>query len=181
MIYLTSDFHFGHNKEFIYKARGYDTIEQMNRQLFYNFNKIVTNADDVYILGDLIMGDSADSICYIKSLHGSLHIICGNHDTNNRQDLYRLCSNVCEICTSKYLKISKQHFYLSHFPTLTANHDNKPLKQSIINLCGHAHTKDPFLDWDKGLIYHVEVDAHNNKPISIEKIIKDINQRSILK
>ena len=64
---------------------------------------------------------------------------------------------------------------MSHYPTITSNHDyNKPLNKRLINLCGHTHTKDKFADWDKGIIYHVELDAHNNTPVNIEEIIKDI-------
>ena len=29
MIWLTSDWHFNHNREFIYKARGFDSVEAM--------------------------------------------------------------------------------------------------------------------------------------------------------
>ena len=76
------------------------------------------------------------------------------------------------------IKDGKQSIYLSHFPTITSNYDiDKPLKARILNLCGHSHTKDPFADWDKGLIYHVELDAHNNKPVALEDIMKDIRKR----
>lgn len=46
----------------------------------------------------------------------------------------------------------------------------------MINLCGHAHTTNPFADMDKGLIYHVELDAHGCYPISIDDIIEDIKE-----
>ena len=68
-------------------------------------------------------------------------------------------------------------FYLSHYPTLTANgDDHKPLERRVINLCGHVHTPNKFLDMDKGLIYHVELDAHDNKPILLDDIIEDIKE-----
>ena len=47
----------------------------------------------------------------------------------------------------------------------------------MISLCGHSHSQDAFADWDKGLIYHVELDAHNNFPVSIDSIIKDIKNK----
>lgn len=74
------------------------------------------------------------------------------------------------------LKYKKYHFYMSHFPTLTGNLDdlNKPLKNKIINLCRHTHTTNPFVDMDKGIIYHCEVDAHNSYPVLLDNIINDI-------
>ena len=37
-IFLTSDMHFGHNREFIWKARGYSSIEEMNDTIINNWN-----------------------------------------------------------------------------------------------------------------------------------------------
>ena len=47
----------------------------------------------------------------------------------------------------------------------------------MINLCGHAHTLDRFTDFDKGLIYHCEVDAHDNKPVLLDDIIQEIKTK----
>ena len=74
---------------------------------------------------------------------------------------------------SRYLR-----FYLSHYPTLTSNLDsNEPLKARVINLCGHSHTQDRWADWDKGLIYHVEMDAHNCYPVLLDDIIEEIKNK----
>ena len=55
-IFLTSDLHFGHNKEFIYKVRGFNSIEEMNEAIIERWNSVVNNDDDVYVLGDLMLG-----------------------------------------------------------------------------------------------------------------------------
>ena len=52
-----------------------------------------------------------------------------------------------------------------------------PLNRKIISLCGHIHSKDKWCDFDKGLVYHVELDAHNCFPISIDAIMADIQQK----
>ena len=71
------------------------------------------------------------------------------------------------------IKYKNYNIFLSHYPTLTANHDNgKSLKHKTINICGHSHTKDPFADWDKGCIFHAELDTNNNKPWLLDDIIK---------
>ena len=72
-----------------------------------------------------------------------IHIITGNHCTNPRIEMYGTCANVVEVIKhATVLKYHKQHFYLSHYPTLTANKDeDRPLKEKAINICGHSHTK----------------------------------------
>ena len=45
MIYITSDLHLNHQREFIYAARGYSSIEEMNKDLITKFNNTVTDDD----------------------------------------------------------------------------------------------------------------------------------------
>lgn len=174
-IYLSSDCHFCHNKEFLYQPRGFTNVYDMNHMIIHNWNNIINNDDDVYLLGDVMLNNDEEGIKCLKSLKGNIHIIRGNHDSDNRIKLYKLCYNVVEVCEGKFLKYKNYHFYLSHYPVLTVNVDNdKPLKARMISLCGHTHTTNRFLDMDKGLIYHTELDAHNLLPIKIDNIIDDI-------
>jgi calcineurin-like phosphoesterase family protein len=177
-IWATSDWHFGHDKSFLYSPRGFDNVYDMNEAIIKNYNSVVQPDDDVYVLGDLMLNDNEAGMRCIKSLKGNIHVIRGNHDTDARMELYDTCYNIVEICEGEFLRYGKYHFYLSHYPTLTSNIDNdKPLKARMISLCGHSHTQDPFADFSKGLIYHCEVDAHNLYPVAIEDIIKDLKER----
>lgn len=180
MIYLTSDLHFNHDREFIYKPRGFSSVEEMNNTIIANFNEVVTSDDDVYVLGDLMLGgpDKLDEgLNLISKLNGKLHLIRGNHCTDKRWEAYKGLHNVVEVDNAIYLKYNGFHFYMSHFPTITSNNDyDKPLKARTLNLCGHTHTQDPWLDKDKGYIYHCELDAHNNMPISIDYIIEEFKK-----
>lgn len=179
MIYFTSDLHLNHNKEFIYIPRGFDNVWDMNRAIVENWNAIVKPDDDVFVLGDLMLGGdmlTQDSLNLIKSLKGKIHIVLGNHDTDNRIELYKSLYNVVSICYALRLKYDGYTFFLCHFPVLCSNIDDKGLKHRTICLCGHTHTKNRFVDMDKGYIYHVEVDAHDMKPVSIEEVIKDISK-----
>lgn len=182
MIYFTSDWHFCHDKSFLWEPRGFKNQWEMNKAIITRHNNIVTNDDDVYCLGDCILTDNKEGLKCIKQLNGKIHIIRGNHCTDTRLQLYATCHNVVEICDAKYLKVGEQNFFLSHYPCLCGNWDtDKPLKVKTISVCGHTHTKDPFADWDKGLIYHVECDSHNCSPVSIDKIISDIKKRMNIK
>lgn len=178
-IFFTSDSHFGHNREFLYKPRGFNNINEHNEAIIQNWNSIVQPNDIVYHLGDIMLNDDEQGLECLQRLNGYIWIIRGNHDSDNRLSKYISCLNVISVeGWATMIKDGKQSIYLSHFPTITSNYDiDKPLKARILNLCGHSHTKDPFADWNKGLIYHVELDAHNNRPVALDDIMKDIRKR----
>ena len=41
MDYFTSDLHIGHDKDFIWKARGFNSIEEHDTQILKNWNSII--------------------------------------------------------------------------------------------------------------------------------------------
>ena len=176
-IYVTSDWHFCHSQPFLYEPRGFKNQYEMNAAIIERHNAIVQADDEVYVLGDCILNDNEEGIKCIKQLKGRIHIIRGNHDSDTRIALYKECYNIVEVCDAKFLKVDKQSFFLSHYPCLTSNFDEeKPLNRRIISLAGHYHTKDKWIDFNKGLIYHVEMDAHDCKPVNIRNIITEIKE-----
>ena len=176
MIWLTSDWHFNHNREFIYKARGFDSVEAMNEHIIACHNIVVQPEDDVYVLGDLMLGDSEKGIECINQLKGRLHIVLGNHDTDRRIALYKQLLNVVEIENVITLKYKKYHFYMSHYPTLTGNLEKESLKQMTLNLYGHTHQKTNFY-MDMPFMFHVGVDSSKCFPNSLDDIIMMMNDK----
>ena len=177
-IWITSDWHFCHSRSFLYEPRGFSNEYEMNDAIIKRYNEVVQPDDDIYCLGDCMLNDNEMGLYCIKQLKGNIHIIRGNHDSDTRIKLYSSCWNVVEICEGKYLNYNNYHFYLSHYPCLCSNWDyDKPLKSRTISLCGHTHTKDPFADWDKGLIYHCEVDTSACYPWHIDQIIDKIRRK----
>ena len=83
MIYFSSDYHFNHNREFIYQARGFPNIEEMNEAIVQRHNEIVKPEDIIYVLGDLCLGGGSEEALQknkelIERLNGTLYIIRGN-------------------------------------------------------------------------------------------------------
>ena len=176
-IYFTSDLHFGHDREFIYTPRGFKTVWEMNDTILKNWNEIVNPEDDVYCLGDLMLGNNDVGMSYIKDLKGKIHVVRGNHDTDVRMDLYNKCYNIIEVTEGQFLKWNGFNFYLNHYPTFTSNLEKSDrLKEHIINLYGHTHQKENFYN-DIPFMYHVGLDSHDCKPVLIENIITDINNK----
>ena len=114
-IWLTSDLHFNHDKEFIYKPRGFNTIQEMNESIVDRFNSKVSNDDIVYILGDIMLGgNDLSGLNYLERLNGNIHIIIGNHDTQSRINQYTNLANVKSVQYATLIKYGKHSFYLSH-------------------------------------------------------------------
>lgn len=147
----------------------------MNEAYVDRWNSLVTNDDDGYILGDLMLG-SPENIEFIRQLNGKLHIVYGNHDTPFRRDLYNKLPNLVEANWAIVLDYKKYHFYMSHFPTLTGNLEKESLKQMTLNLYGHTHQNSNFYE-DRPYMYHVGVDSHDGYPVSLDKIIKEMNDK----
>ena len=175
-IWLTSDWHFGHDREFIWKARGFDSVRQMNECIIYRHNKLVAPDDDVYVLGDLMLGDSAAGIECVRRLNGKLHIVRGNHDTDTRWELYSSLPNVVEKQNAIYLKYKKYHFYMSHYVSMTGNLEKESLKQMTLCLYGHTHQSSNFY-MDMPYLYHCGCDSHNCKPVLLDDIIEEMRQK----
>lgn len=175
-IFLTSDTHFGHDKEFVYEARGFKSIGEHDEILVENFNKMVKRGDEVYHLGDVCLGDDKKSIEYLKRLHGNIHIILGNHDSDRRMELYKKCPNVVDVVFADRIRVGKQVIFLSHALSETYI-IGKKLERTMINFFGHTHQEDsPFVD---GIpyAYNVGVDCHDNKPVALEQAILDIRKQ----
>ena len=56
-IWIISDTHFNHNKEFLYSPRGFNSVEEMNHAIVTLWNECVNDDDIVYHLGDVCLGD----------------------------------------------------------------------------------------------------------------------------
>jgi len=175
-IWVTSDWHFNHDREFIWKPRGFESIQDMNIALVERHNTLVSPDDEVYVLGDLMLGGAESmrsGLEWIRQMHGHLHIVLGNHDTEKRIQAYLNLDNVEDVSNVDTLKYKKHHFYMSHYPTLTGNLEKESLKQMTLNLFGHTHQKTNFY-MDMPYMYHVGVDSHDCKPVLLDDIIEEM-------
>ena len=176
MIWLSSDLHLNHDREFIWKARGFDSVQEMNKSIISKWNSLISDGDEVYILGDVMLGNTEDGMHLLSQLNGQLHLIRGNHDTDNRISWFYNSGSFTEICDAKYLRYSKYHFYLTHYPCLTGNLEKEKLSQMTLNLHGHTHSQNKFF-YDLPYCYNVGIDSHGCIPISIDQIIYDMENK----
>lgn len=172
MIYFTADTHFSHKNVLKYEDRPFTTIEEMDSKLIENWNRRVQDSDDIYILGDLLFGNGSDAETTIKRLNGRKHLIRGNHDSFLKGSFDK--SLFVWIKDYYVLRHEKQKFVMFHYPI--AVWDCK--HHGAIHLYGHVHSnKDnhhPLLVDLEGA-YNVGVDVNNYEPISIDEVLKKIN------
>ena len=175
-IYLTSDLHFGHEREFLYGPRNFASIQEHDEAVIERWNSLIQEDDDVYVLGDLMLNDNEHGLECLRRLNGRLHLVRGNHDTDARWSMYISLPNVVEMNNVIIMKYRKYHFYLSHYPTLTANLEKESLHQCTINLFGHTHQKMNFFQ-DMPFMYHVGLDSHDCHPVLLDDAIEEMKAK----
>lgn len=145
MNYYISDTHFGCQNSF--KDR---TLEH-DQKIINNWNNIVTNADTVYILGDIgKIGGNKDNeyLCRCVSvLKGRKVCVLGNHDKELKDA--RLRQLFVEVCDRKEIIDNyngmSQKLVLLHSPEIFWNGQHK----GSILLYGHLHMSDEWKVYKK--------------------------------
>ena len=172
-IFITSDLHFNHDRDFIWKPRGFKDVQEMNEIEIYRYNSVVKPEDTCIIAGDIALGgDPLAAARLIQRLNGKKILIIGNHDTEAKLKIYRTNHLFEDIQYAMPLKAAHNKWYVTHFPTITANGED----YRLINLFGHTHQFTNDYE-NKSYMYHIGVDSHNCYPVNIEDIAKEIAKR----
>lgn len=176
-IFFTSDLHFNHDREFVWGDRGFKIVEEMNEAIVLNWNSVIDEDDTVYVLGDLMLGGddgTKNGVGLLKCLNGHKRVVLGNHDSDRRINEYMKIDGIESISWAEMIKYNGRRFFVTHFPCETSNMESDP-KACIINIHGHTHSKEKF-EHGKPYQYNCALDAHGNKPVSIDEIIEDFHK-----
>lgn len=163
MKYFTSDQHFGHANIIKYCDRPYATYKIMDKALIDNWNSVIKDEDEVFVIGDFSLTRNHEMIrSLLEKLNGTKHLILGNHD-ELKPFSYVNCG-FASVHTS--LKI-EDTIYLIHDPASAA-----VLKKDDILLCGHVHTLFTEIESENGVrVINVGVDVRDYKPVSLEELL----------
>lgn len=162
--FFTSDLHFGHDKDFIWKYRGYSSVQEMNEKQVEEWNKTVGKNDMVYVLGDVYLGES--NIEFVSRLNGHLVIVAGNHDTGDRLLALEKLPNVSAIDHVVRPRFNGRDYWLCHYPTVMDM--PRTATPRMICLFGHTHQTEPEFE-DFPFMVNVGVDCWK-RPVSLEEI-----------
>ena len=145
MIYYIADLHFDHEAIIAYDNRPFRSVEDMNREMTERWNRVVTDDDLVYILGDFSAGEEAAWLEHLRTLNGGKYLLIGNHDEGKLTPAVRKelegADHYLEITDNvlpggaEQAKEKGQHLVLSHYPIFCfRNH-----YFDWIHLYGHIH------------------------------------------
>jgi len=150
--FFTADQHFGHSNILKYCNRPFKDVEEMNATLIQNWNSVVSDNDEVFVLGDFALCKPPEMAAIFKQLNGARKILIrGNHDRSIRQMLEVGFHEV-------HSKLEWKGWTLQHHPPEDTNRKT---------LCGHVHQ-----NWvRKGWTVNVGVDVWNFKPVASENLL----------
>lgn len=78
--WFTADLHFNHELIIQWADRPFADVNEMNERLITNWNSLVSDEDEVWILGDFAKNDIAGALGMALRLKGTKVLVMGNHD-----------------------------------------------------------------------------------------------------
>ncbi len=160
MIYFTADWHLDHTNVIKYCKRPFTTVEEMNDTIINNINAVVTETDELYILGDVAFSDPQPFMARLNVKRR--YLILGNHDQ------VRPRPRELQECGFNWIKevagieIDGIPIWLAHYPHLSwpASHYGTWM------LHGHSHGNQPGTESR----CDVGVDCWDFKPVSFDTL-----------
>ena len=184
MIYFTADTHFCHSNIIGSCQRPFNDVSEMNVQIINNWNTMITNHDDIYILGDFMYkGDPKEANDILSKLKGKKYLVKGNHEKYLENPHFK--PGVFEWVKDYFvLSYKGMDIVLFHFPIFQWHKSHK----GSIHLYGHIHNRairiPEFGENIKVLgpkAINVGVDVNDFYPVSIEQILGKIKGDSMEK
>jgi calcineurin-like phosphoesterase family protein len=165
--FFISDTHFGHDNIIKLCDRPFENVTEMNETMIANWNKKVTNADIVYIMGDLFFRTQTPPEEILKRLKGKKHLIRGNHDKSWYHAKYDKFFE--SVTWAEVINTTHGITMLSHFPM--CDYEGKYLIHGHI----HAHKNDsywPYLQ-ARDRILNASVEINDYSPVTFEELIEN--------
>lgn len=172
MIFVTADQHLFHKNIIHMKGRPFSSVDDMTDNLVANWNRVVTDADTVYVLGDFIGKEAVDKKQIVEignSLNGHKILLKGNHDKN-----YPMASIFEEVYNPGHIvrfEYAGTEFELNHWLANMTVVGDFPER---LYLHAHQHNKigyNALNYYFKRPYFDVGVDANSYSPVPLESII----------
>jgi len=157
MVYFTSDWHLGHQRDFVWGARGYKDYEDHTNNIIDVTNGIVRPNDIIYYMGDFCLNTPMSRFEeYLGRIQcQNIRMVWGNHNNPHFKNVYIPCVKSflgqlyfegVEVYPLKYrnvtflggyyeVAINGQMLCLFHYPISVFNQMN----HAAWHLCGHSH------------------------------------------
>lgn len=174
MDYFIADTHFGHDK--VRAQRGFASVEAMDALLIAQWNARVTDADDVFIVGDLMCHNTLPAEAYLRQLKGRKHLAVGNHDRTWMRTV-RLAEWFVEVALVIEGVRKGTFFTCSHYPMM----DWYRRRHGALQIYGHIHASaaEPYCPFLKTVprAYNAGVDVNNFRPVTLSELMANTARR----
>lgn len=141
MKYYISDPHFYHRYCEDMDHRGFSTLFEMHEYMISQWNKRVTDDDDVFVIGDFSFGNGRETWNVLSRLKGRITLVEGNHDGFYLDD--REFTDTFENVAVYYeIRDGSREVILCHYPMPFYNHQYRLDRQGnpeTYMLYGHIH------------------------------------------
>lgn len=196
-VYVSSDFHLGHQREFVWQARGYENWDAHDKGVIDTINQTVRPDDILLFLGDFCLNTTLEKFNeYLSRINcKNLYCLWGNHNNPLERKVYfpsqpKFTARGIPIMTYPYeyrnmvflphyveAILDGQYTILCHYPIYVWNE----MSHGAWMLCGHSHYGCPLTKADstQGKILDVGWDGHG-KPWSLEEIAKVMDGKQIV-
>lgn len=170
MIYYTANLHIGHANIIQHCQRPFSSVEEMNRTLLHNWNKVIHRDDAVYVLGDLFFRNTVPADEYLKQMKGKKHLLIGNHDSSwmKKVELSKYFESVSHM---QEIIDGSHHLTLCHYPMMSWNACNK----GAFQVYGHIHNNRNDTYWPllstSELSLNAGVDINGFRPVTLQELI----------
>ena len=161
-VFFTADTHFFHDNIVTLSNRPFKDGEEMLEAIVARWNERVKRGDVVYHLGDFALTWSKDTArveALLDRLHGSVHLITGNHD----REAVKRAKGFQWIGDYKRIKVDGQAIVLFHYPLISWHGSAR----GAWHLHGHCHGN---LKTTFGKMMDVGVDCWNFYPVELDKV-----------
>ena len=156
-IVFLSDLHLGHDQEFLWGKRGFNSVEEHDEYIYRFLHEYITPETIIFNLGDTCFNDAdMRKITRLSTIECKAHyLLWGNHNSGALGKFKELCKEQTgidgvEVYPTKFNNISfvgndvdlqigkKKRIVLSHFPKKIWDH----VGRGSWHLNGHSHGSD---------------------------------------
>ena len=171
MKFFISDPHFFHANSIPHNNRPFSSVEEMNETIVANTNRVVSNKDELFFLGDISFGNHEETYKILRRINGCKSVVLGNHDKliqKSAQIKAEIFGN--RVYEQRVIKIDcpelANHLHLNHYAMLSWYNSH----YGTGHLHGHHHgslRNKP----NGSRMMDVGVDCNNFTPFSEAEVI----------
>lgn len=196
-IFVWSDLHLGHDKEFLWKPRGFNSVEEHDLAIKQRWQSNLNDESIIFILGDIMFGHNAEQrlLEFFNEVPFKIcFLMAGNHSAGFKQliqqsndDLELWIDPVDETKVVQFIPnyieayIGGLFYVMSHYPILSANGQGKDSFGGMLH--GHCHSNLYKNDYAKEIYKGkmIDVGVENvPEPLSFDKLKKMFDKRENL-